>query len=84
MEKEHDIVNVSEPDLLHLHLTEDSMESLTAPVRVQLANRTTPTDSCLHRRVIDDVLTRGKQRTGKVRCLECGAIFADPYQGQRR
>jgi len=37
--------------------------------------------TCRHGRLIDEVLTRSKKRTGKVRCLECGAIFADPYQG---
>jgi len=30
-------------------------------------------------RAIDDVLTKNKKRTGQVRCLECGAIFDDPY-----
>jgi hypothetical protein len=37
--------------------------------------------SCAHSRLIDDVLTRNGRRTGKVRCLECRIIFADPYQG---
>jgi hypothetical protein len=37
--------------------------------------------SCAHSRLIDDVLTRNGRRTGKVRCLECRTIFADPYQG---
>ena len=41
----------------------------------------TVTARCTHQRIIDDVLTRGGKRTGKVRCLECGAIFDDPYQG---
>lgn len=39
------------------------------------------TNPCTHSRAIDDVLTRGKKRTGQVRCLECGTIFDDPYQG---
>ncbi|MBX3324867.1 MAG: hypothetical protein KF682_03110 [Nitrospira sp.] len=38
---------------------------------------------CTHQRVIDDVLTKGGKRTGKVRCLECGTIFDDPYMGLR-
>jgi len=38
---------------------------------------------CAHQRMIDDVLTRGGKRTGKVRCLECGAVFDDPYQGSK-
>ena len=29
-------------------------------------------------RAIDDVLTKNKERTGQVRCLECGVIFDDP------
>lgn len=50
--------------------------------------RPTPSGSafntcCRHQRVIDDVLTRAGKRTGKVRCLECGTIFADPYQGSK-
>ena len=36
------------------------------------------TNPCTHSRAIDDVLTRGKKRTGQVRCLECGTIFDDP------
>lgn len=35
---------------------------------------------CAHKRLIDDVLTRGGKRTGDVRCRECGAVFADPYR----
>lgn len=36
---------------------------------------------CTHSRMVDDVVTKNKKRTGKVRCLECGAIIDDPYQG---
>ncbi|MBI5671989.1 MAG: hypothetical protein HZC50_01705 [Nitrospirae bacterium] len=39
--------------------------------------------ACAHQRLIDDILTRGGKRTGKVRCLECGAEIDDPYRGQR-
>ncbi len=35
---------------------------------------------CVHRRLIDDVRTRSGKPTGKVRCLECGVIFDDPYR----
>ncbi|MGE3486914.1 MAG: hypothetical protein AB7L09_19520 [Nitrospira sp.] len=35
---------------------------------------------CPHQRLIDDIRTRGGKPTGKVRCLECGTIFDDPYQ----
>jgi len=79
MEKENTVSSVSEPDVSISDLMEDTMEPLTVP----LASRTTSTKPCVHGRAIDDVLTRGKKRTGKVRCLECGAIFDDPYQGQR-
>jgi hypothetical protein len=34
---------------------------------------------CAHQRLIDDVRTRSGTPTGKVRCLECGTIFDDPY-----
>lgn len=44
--------------------------------------KTTSNTFCSHQRAIDDVRTRGR-RTGKVRCLECGAIFDDPYQGSK-
>ena len=37
--------------------------------------------SCAHQRLIDDILTKSGKRTGKVRCLECRAIFDDPYKG---
>lgn len=38
---------------------------------------------CMHQRMIDDVLTRDGRPTGKVRCLECEAIFDDPYKSKR-
>jgi hypothetical protein len=37
--------------------------------------------ACAHQRLIDDILTKSGKRTGKVRCLECRAIFDDPYKG---
>ena len=39
--------------------------------------------TCSHSRLIDSVLTREGKWTGKVRCQECGATFADPYQGMK-
>ena len=42
---------------------------------------TTLNSACAHQRLIDDILTRGGKRTGKVRCLECGAEIDDPYRG---
>jgi hypothetical protein len=38
---------------------------------------------CLHRRLIDDVLTKDGERTGKVRCIECGTVFDYPYHEPR-
>jgi hypothetical protein len=35
---------------------------------------------CIHQRLIDDVRTRSGRLTGKVRCLECGTVFDDPYK----
>lgn len=35
---------------------------------------------CAHQRLIDDVRTRSGTPTGKVRCLECGTVFDDPYR----
>lgn len=32
---------------------------------------------------LDDILTKGGKRTGKVRCLECRAIFDDPYKDSK-
>lgn len=71
------------PEAATAHLMEDTMELLAESVRVQPASRTTSTNPCTHSRAIDDVLTRGKKRSGKVRCLECQAIFDDPYQGHK-
>lgn len=39
------------------------------------------TACCLHARLIDDVLRTDGKRTGQVRCLECGAVFEDPFKG---
>lgn len=80
MEKDNDL---SETDAVTAHLTEDTMELVTEIIEVQPAGRTTSINPCTHTRAIDDVLTRGKKRTGKVRCLECQAIFDDPYQGHK-
>lgn len=35
---------------------------------------------CAHQRLIDDIRTRSGKPTGKVRCLECGTIYDDPYK----
>lgn len=36
------------------------------------------TRCCAHSRMIADVLTSQGLKTGKVRCIECGALFDDP------
>ena len=48
---------------------------------LELPGDTTRARTCRHGRIIDDVLTKTGKRTGQVRCLECGAIFDDPYLG---
>ena len=52
-------------------------------LKVQEANRLTPTSACVHQRLIEDVLTKHGKRTGRVGCIECGVEFPDPYQGQK-
>ncbi|TKS59472.1 MAG: hypothetical protein EWM72_02040 [Nitrospira sp.] len=58
-------------------VSEVSMETQT----VRDTSKVMPANTCSHQRLIDEVLTRDGERTGKVRCLECGAVFADPYWG---
>ncbi len=60
---------------------EVSMETHMIQETGRNSSKTTSNVCCTHQRLIDDVLTRGGKRTGKVRCLECGTIFDDPYQG---
>ena len=80
MEKDNDDSEVDEATPC---LKEDAMELTMEPVTVQSTHDSIRTNPCVHGRAIDDVLTRGKKRTGKVRCLECGTIFDDPYQGSK-
>jgi hypothetical protein len=51
------------------------------PPTTQDTDKTTSpkTNTCTHTRLIDDVLTWNKKKTGRVRCLECRAIFDDPH-----
>jgi hypothetical protein len=60
---------------------EASMESHVERQSFQPIRFIAPADACAHDRLIDDVLTRSGNRTGRVRCLECGEIFDDPYKG---
>jgi hypothetical protein len=48
-----------------------------------LASDELATVRCNHSRMVDDVLTKSKKNTGKVRCLECSAIVDDPYRGPK-
>lgn len=57
--------------------TEMPMEA----VMIQPVSRTASIKTCVHGRLIDEVLTREGKRTGKVHCVECGAKFDDPYRG---
>jgi hypothetical protein len=52
----------------HILLLENRQERATP-------SPTTFTRACAHQRLIDDILTRSGKRTGKVRCLECGAAI---------
>lgn len=38
---------------------------------------------CIHGRMIEDILTREGKRSGKVRCLECGTTFDDPFSEKK-
>jgi hypothetical protein len=60
---------------------EGSMETQILHESAETSEEVTANSFCAHGRLIDDVRTRGGRRTGKVRCLECRAIFDDPYQG---
>ncbi|NJN69857.1 MAG: hypothetical protein HC801_06035 [Nitrospira sp.] len=66
-----------------LEEAEVSMETHMIQETGRKSSGTTSNVCCTHQRLIDNILTRGGKRTGKVRCLECGTIFDDPYQGSR-
>ena len=34
--------------------------------------------SCIHNRLVDDVLTKEGNKTGQLICIECRAVFLDP------
>jgi hypothetical protein len=57
--------------------SEMPMESMMS----QPASITDSRETCVHGRLIDDVLAKNGKRTGKVHCVECGAKFDDPYRG---
>lgn len=68
--------------------TEDSISERTAEVPMESQTlrsmkNVVSLKPCTHGRLIDEVRTRSGKWTGKVRCLECGAIFDDPYLVQQ-
>jgi hypothetical protein len=65
------------------HPGEVPMKPYTETQTRELPEDTAPVKSCVHGRLIDDVLTKRGTRTGQVRCIECGAIFDDPHQGSK-
>lgn len=74
---------VPEDELSTLEEAEVSMETQVIQETSQKLRRATSDLHCAHQRIIDDVRTRSGRPTGKVRCLECGTIFDDPYQGSK-
>jgi hypothetical protein len=54
---------------------------MTPTALTEQTKPSTPLAPCAHNRIIDDVLGKNKKRTGLVRCVECGAVFDDPFRG---
>ena len=59
------------------------MEPQSDRQNVEQKNMRTPKTTCAHGRLVDAIRTERGTRTGKVRCLECGAIIQDPHHSQR-
>ena len=38
-----------------------------------------PPYACTHSRLISDCVTEEEHKAGKVRCVECGGVIADPH-----
>ncbi len=53
------------------------MEAQAETEPVQAPRKSVSVSRCVHGRLIDDVFTENGQRSGKVRCLECGVQFDD-------
>lgn len=75
--------SVSEDKYSTLEAAEVSMETQVIQETDLNSSKATSNACCVHQRLIDDVRTRSGKRTGKVRCLECGTVFDDPYQGSK-
>jgi hypothetical protein len=76
-------ISSTEEDVVMQRPMEAPMEQLIVTQTAQTLSKLASASACAHGRIIDDVLTKQGKRTGQVRCLECGAIFEDPYQGFR-
>jgi len=74
MEKDR---TIPETDVSIPPYMEDTIEPIIEPMTAPPVGTPIRLDGCTHGRMI--VLTREKKRSGKVRCLECGAIFDDPF-----
>ena len=59
------------------------MEPQLDSQRLEPRNALTPQKACVHGRLIDTILTECGTPTGKVRCVECGAVIEDPHHSQR-
>jgi hypothetical protein len=66
---------------------ESTPHGMEAPMDTQVTHDTVHDSAvslartlCTHQRLIDDIRTRSGKPTGKVRCLECGTIYDDPYK----
>lgn len=51
------------------------MEAQMETGPVQPPRKIVSVNPCVHGRLIEEVLTEDGQRSGKVRCLECGTQF---------
>lgn len=79
MDKSHDISRDDEPTPCGRELEAPTDTQLSQPISHE--PRIAVSESlCDHQRLIDDVRTRSGKPSGKVRCLECGSIFEDPYR----
>ena len=76
MDQLRDELGPAEPTPLE---TEAPMDSQLIQEPDRITGSSVASTGCSHRRLIDDVRTRSDHPTGKVRCLECGTIFDDPY-----
>ena len=73
-------------DITEPHDSMNIEPSMATPVIQDTEEETSIDDArmvCGHQRLIDDIRTKDGKPTGKVRCLECLAVFDDPYNGRK-